>query len=279
VTEHATENIHPDASVDPSAAVDPGATIGPGVVIERGVIVGPNCTIGAGTRLRTRCIVVENVDMGEHNDVHPNAVIGGDPQDRAFDGAVRGSVEIGSRNIFREGATVSRSTGDGTPTRVGDDNYLMTGCHVGHNARLGNGVTMTTCASLGAHATVGDRCVCSSYVGVHQFTRVGELVMMRSSGGVSMHVPPYLVVSDINVAAGLNKVGLERSPDLTDEDRAQIKRVYRAIYRDRGAKSLERTVESLDATDLRPPARKFVDFVARTLADEGQHARGIIRHR
>jgi len=174
---------------------------------------------------------------------------------------------------------VQGRTGDGAPTRVGDDNYLMTACHVGHNAQLGNSVTMTNCASLAGHATVGDRCVFSGYVGVHQFTRVGELVMMRASGGVSMHVPPYLVVSDINVAAGLNKVGLERSPDLTDEDRAQIKRVYRAVYRDRGARSLERTVESLDATDLRPAARKFVDFIARALADEGRHARGIIRHR
>jgi len=72
--------IHPSATIHESASIDPSAIIGEGATIEADVIVGPSCTIGAGTRLRTRAIIVENVTMGEANDIHPYAVIGGDPQ-------------------------------------------------------------------------------------------------------------------------------------------------------------------------------------------------------
>lgn len=272
-------NIHPTADVDATAFVDPSSEIGEGVTIERNAVVGPNCVIGPRSRLRAGCQIVENVTMGTGNDVHPYAVIGGDPQDRGFDGTIRGVVEIGDRNVIREHVTINRSTGDGRATKLGSDNYMMTQTHIGHNAQVGSRVTMTNASSLAGHATVGDGCVLSSYVGIHQFTRVGELVMFRGNAGTSMHVPPYVLVSDINVIAGLNKVGLERNRDFTDEDRAQIKRAYRAVYRERSGRSIQRTIDELKALDLGPPARRFVDFIDESISETGRHARGIVKHR
>jgi len=228
--------IHPSATIHESASIDPSAIIGEGATIEADVIVGPSCTIGAGTRLRTRAIIVENVTMGEANDIHPYAVIGGDPQDRAFDENVRGIVIIGSRNIFREHVTISRSTGEGRPTSLGDDNFMMAQSHVAHNAQIGDRVTMANSTSLAGHSTLGDGCVLSGFVGLHQFTMVGEMVMFRAHAAASMHVPPYVIVSAHNLISGLNKVGIERNKEFTDEDRDQIKRVYRTVYRERGGR-------------------------------------------
>ena len=260
-----------------SAHIDPSATIGEGVVIERGAYVGPNCVIGNGTRLRISSIVAENVTLGADNDVHSFAVLGGDPQDRAFDGAIRGEVVIGDRNIFREGVTINRSTGTGRPTKIGDDNFLMTNAHLGHNAQIGNRVTMTNSSSLAGHATVGDGCVLSTGVGIHQFTRVGEMVMFRGHASVGMHVPPYVMVGAVNAISGLNKVGLDRNKAFTDEDRAQIKRVYRMVYRERGGASIHETIEKMRALELGAPALRFVDFIEESVNAEGPYARGIAR--
>lgn len=274
-----TATIHPDAQVHETATVHPTAEIGAGAVIEQGVIVGPNCSIGARTRLRPRVIVVENVTMGEDNDIHPYAVIGGDPQDRAFDGSVRGTVVMGSGNILREYVTINRSTGHGRPTTLGDNNFMMCGAHIAHNAKLGNRVTMANSASLAGHSTVGDGCVLSAFVGIHQFTITGEMIMFRTHSGVSMHCPPYVVVAEHNLISGLNRVGLERNPMFTDEDRDQIKKLYRAIYRERGGRSLEDTLGRLRGVTLGAPAKRFLDFIEDAIKLDKPYERGIVRQR
>lgn len=268
--------IHPTAEVDPSARIDPTSRIGAGARIEADVIVGPGCIVGPRTRLRPRSIIVEHTVLGVGNEVHPFVVLGGDPQDRAADPTKRNRVIIGDENIFREGVTIHRGTNDGPPTMVGSRCYMMVQSHIGHNARLGDGVTMANCAALAGHAHVGDNCVISAYAAIHQFTTVGEGVMLQGGGGVSMHVPPFVVVSaNVNDIAGLNKVGLRRNPSLTDQDRADVKRVFKAVYVDRGARSLETTVNRLSTLALAPAAVRFLDFLRMVLNDQPPRRRGL----
>lgn len=268
--------IDPSATIHPGARIDPTARIGAGANIEQDAIVGPHCTLGPGTRLRTRAILVEHVTMGEKNDVHPYAVLGGDPQDKSFDETRRGEVIIGDRNVIREYVTLNRSNWNGGPTRVGSGCYLMASCHLAHNAQIGDNVIMANGASLAGHARVGSGVVMSGFTMIHQFVDVGDGVMFRAGAGVGMHVPPFVVVAGENFIAGLNKVGLARNPSITRQDREEIKRLYRVMFREREATPINDVIARLRDEQWGPAATKFIEFCADAIAQEPPRRRGLV---
>src|SRR5260370_15072935 len=121
----------------------PRAVVGGDVEMDDGVEVGPFCfvdggvRIGAGTRLVSHVTILGNTTIGRDNVLHPNVVIGDEPQDVSYTGGPR-AVRIGDRNIFREGVTVHRGSEQGEVTIVGDDNYFMQNSHAAHDCRIGN---------------------------------------------------------------------------------------------------------------------------------------------
>lgn len=271
-----THRIHPTAEVHPSAIVHPSALIGEGCVIDAGAMVGPACVIGPRTRLRAHSVVVEHTSIGSDNDIHSFASLGGDPQDRAFKGDIRGELIVGDRNIFREGVTLSRATQNGPPTRIGHDNYFMAQSHVGHNCQVGDRNTFANSAVLAGHVRFGNGCVLSAFCAVHQFTNVGDGVMFQGGAMMGMHVPPYLLVTGISTIAGINKVGMKRNPALNDADRLHIKELVRAMFRDRGAAPMLATAEGLLASRAWGDAGKaFLGFIIASLKETGPRARGI----
>lgn len=262
------------AVIAPSARIHPSARVDAGAVIEDDVLVGPHCVVGARTRLRARSILVEHTTLGEDNDVHPYAVLGGDPQDKSFDRARRGELIIGDRNTFREGVTINRGNWNGPATRIGSGCYLMCQAHVGHNAMLGDNAVLANCACLAGHSRLGSGSVMSAFCAIHQFTEVGEGVMFRAHAAVSMHVPPYVVVGGANFVAGLNKVGLRRNPALTPIDRDEVKQVFRAMYR-RDAAPIEEVLRELEADAWGPAASHMILFVRNALSQTAPRNRGV----
>lgn len=266
-------------TVHPTAEIHPSAELGEGVEIGALAFVGPGCVVGAGSRLLRGAALLRNVELGEANEVGPYSVLGGNPQDRAYNDARPGRVVIGARNIFREYVTISRSTvkesGEGRDTRIGSDCMFMAGSHAGHNALVGDSVTFANGAVLAGHTSVGDRTMLSSGCGVHQFCRVGEGVMFQGIAGMSAHVPPFLVVADINLAVGLNVVGLRRA-GFSAEEREQVKAVFRAIYRERRGARLEERLRAAESISPAGPALRFLEFVRATLEDKPPHRRGLV---
>ena len=69
--------------------------VGPEVELAPGVEVGPFCLLDGAIRIGARTLLIGHVtilgevEMGEANVVHPNAVIGGEPQDLAYSGGLR----------------------------------------------------------------------------------------------------------------------------------------------------------------------------------------------
>ncbi len=275
MTTHAP-GIHPTARIDPGAMVDPSASIAENAVVERFAVVGPRCVIGPGTRLRAHSVVVEHTTLGAHNDVHPFAVLGGDPQDRAFKGDDRGTLVIGDRNIFREGVTLSRSSPTGPPTRIGNNNFFMAAAHVGHNCQVADNNTFANGAMLAGHVRMGSACVLSGGCAVHQFTNIGDGTMFQGGAMVGMHVPPYTIVTAVNTLAGINRVGMRRNPEFTQADREHVKHLFRAMYRDRGAAPMLATAQELLASRAWGPAgTRFLRFIIDALNEQGPRARGV----
>jgi len=269
-------NIHPEARVDPLARVHPTSRVGAGAVIEANAVVGPQCVIGAGTRLRTGSVIVEHTTLGEGNDVHPTCVLGGDPQDRAFTGEIRGELIIGDRNIFREGVTFNRGTGNGPPTRVGSGCMFMAASHAGHNCQIGDNCTFANGALLAGHVRMGAGVVMAGGTAVHQFTNIGDGVMFQGGAMVGMHVPPYMVLTGVNRIAGINRVGLRRNPAMAPRDREEIKELYKAVFRHRGAAPLLALAEELLAKrDWGLAGTTFLRFIVDALNEKPPRARGV----
>ena len=252
-------------SVHPTAHVDDSARLGEGVVVERGCVVGPGCVVGAGTRLMAGSMLVEHTTLGERNVLHPYAVLGGDPQDFKFtrDNGP-GELIIGDGNVFREQVTINRGAGAAGPTRIGSGCMFMAGAHAGHNAVVGDKVILANCASIAGHARVGDGCVLSAYCGVHQFTIVGEMAMFQGLTGASAHAPPFVILKEINIVAGLNRVGLRRSGKFTAQELGELKEAFRLIYRRRTP--MRDALAAADERTWTGPAARFLSFIREAMA-------------
>ena len=261
--------------IHPTAVVDPGARLGDDVEIGAYSIVESDVEIGAGTVLRPHAIVRRYTTMGTGNLVDSHAVLGGLPQDYKFDAESKTTLTIGDDNVFREGVTISRATGEGKVTIVGSGNYMMVGSHIGHNAVVSDRTIFVNCAVVAGHAHIGAGAILSAYCGVHQFCWVGDMVMMQGGAIMTMHAPPYVIAANpINAVAGLNVVGLRRAEHISAEDRAQIKEAFRLTYR--SGLTPAKALEQMDArTDWGEAADKFRQFVRRIVTAEGADKRGL----
>ncbi|MCJ7544641.1 MAG: acyl-ACP--UDP-N-acetylglucosamine O-acyltransferase [Phycisphaerae bacterium] len=261
--------IYPTAIVHPSAQVAEDVEIGPYCLVEADVSIGP------GTVLRDHVVVRRYTTLGRGNFVDAFVALGGEPQDLKFDPKTITYLRIGDDNIFREGVTISRATGQGQATVVGHKTYWMVGAHAGHDSVIEDQAILTNHAAVAGHATIGRRTILSAYAAVHQFCWVGEMVILQGNAGLSMHAPPYVMVADgVNHVVGLNLVGLRRAPDITETDRRQIREAFDLTYR----RGLDRqaVLEAMDAhSEWGQAAGKFRDFVHRVDAAKKPHNRGL----
>lgn len=244
--------IHPTAVIHPKARLDATVVVGPYTVIDEAVILGAHCVVGPHVHL------TGHTTIGAYNRFHAGSVIGDAPQDLKYhDEPTR--LRIGDHNVFRENVTVHRSNKLGEDTVIGSHNFLMGGCHVGHNSHLGDHVIMANGALLGGHVTVGDRAFLSGNCLVHQFTRVGTLAIMQGGAAISTDLPPFCVAQENNTLCGLNTVGLRRA-GLSAEQRLELKRLYHALFRS-GRKLSVAQAQAREEFNSEP-ARVLLDFIA-----------------
>lgn len=197
--------IHPSAVIEAGAQVDPSARIGPFCV------VGPNVVIGPEVELKSHVVVTGHTSIGAGTVVFSFAVIGEVPQDLKFKGEAS-RLEIGERNRIREHVTMNCGTeGGGGVTRIGDDGLFMAGCHIAHDAHIGNRVIVVNSAAIAGHCVLEDDVIVGGLSGIHQFVRIGRGAIIGAVTMVTNDVIPYgLVQAPRGELDGLNLVGLKR---------------------------------------------------------------------
>jgi UDP-N-acetylglucosamine acyltransferase len=216
-------SIHPAAIIDPKAEIDSDVEIGPYVVIEGQV------RIKRGTRVMAHAYLTGWTEIGEDNEIHPGAVLGGAPQDVAYKGQET-YLRVGNNNIIREHVQIHRGTAAGSSTVIGGNNFLMANAHVGHNCQLGSNVILANGALLGGYVEVADNVFISGNCVVHQFVRIGAYALMRGLSGTSRDVPPFAIIDWQHTVRGVNVVGLKRAG--FDETRIrQIREAFRILFR------------------------------------------------
>ena len=235
--ENAESNIHNTAIVHPNAKLGKDVVIGPGAVI------GENVEIGDGTQIGANVVIGGWTTIGKRCEIYPGASIGLEPQDLKFKGE-KSYCYVGDETVIREFVTISRATGEGEETRVGNNCLLQACTHVAHNCIVGNNVIMSNCAGLAGHAIVEDRVVIGGLAGVHQFVKIGRNAMVGGMAKVVQDIPPY-VIADGQPARviGLNSVGLSRA-GISEEVRRSLKQAFCIIYR--SGFSLSRAIEEME---------------------------------
>jgi UDP-N-acetylglucosamine acyltransferase len=233
--------IHPTAIVSPKAEV------------------GDEVEIGAHSVVQSHAIIEGAVRLGENNFIGHGAIIGGTPQDLSFAPETRSGIEIGNGNVIREHVTIHRGTAPDSLTKVGNDNLLMVGAHLGHNCAIGNKVIVANNCLLGGYVTVEDGAFLGGGCVFHQFMRVGRLAITQGLSGFGKDLPPFVVGAGVNKVVGLNVVGLRRA-GLGAEERAEIKAAFRLLYE--SGLNVNQALEQARGRSWGESAQAFFDFVA-----------------
>jgi len=246
-----------------SARIHPSSVVGDDVQLAADVQVGPFCLlegkirIGAGSRLISHVAIFGDTEIGAANVLHPNVVIGDEPQDIAYTGGPR-KVRIGNRNVFREGTTIHRGSERGEVTSIGDDNFFMQNSHAAHDCRIGNSTIIAGGALLAGWVEVSDRALVSGNCVVHQYTRIGRLAMMRGLSRTSRDIPPFCIMDGTHTLRGINAIGLRRIGFKATLIRA-LREVFLALFRKR--QNLKLALERIASEKLTPEAQEMIDFI------------------
>jgi UDP-N-acetylglucosamine acyltransferase len=215
--------IHPTAIIDPDCDLAEDVEVGPYALVRHGTILGARTKVDAH-------VLLEYTTAGADCEFSFGAAVGGAPQDLGYRGEPT-RVIMGDGNIVREYATIHRSTGEGTSTRLGDENLIMASTHLGHNCQLGDRICMATLSGISGHVVIEDNVTIGGMVGSHQKVRIGTMAMISGFSKLTQDVPPFSLVDGKPAkVVGPNLVGLRRS-GLSEEARRALQRAFRVIYR------------------------------------------------
>jgi len=260
--------IHPTAFVHPTAVFSDDVEIGAYSIVEADVV------IGSGTVLHEHAILRRYTTIGQNNIVDSYAVLGGVPQDFKFNPQTVSYLRVGDNNVFREGVTISRATGEGEATIVGNRTYWMTAAHAGHGAVVEDDAILVNGAALAGHTFLGRGAILSANVAVHQFCWVGERAMGQGNSATSMHIPPFALFAGANRVVSLNAVGMRRLEEVTGEDRRQIKEAFDLTYR--SSLTVSDALRAMDErTEWGWAGARFRDFVRRVISARPPFNRGL----
>ncbi|MFK7835598.1 MAG: acyl-ACP--UDP-N-acetylglucosamine O-acyltransferase [Sulfitobacter sp.] len=253
-------NIHPSAVIEEGAQIDATARVGPFCV------VGPEVVLGPDVELKSHTIVTGRTQVGEGTVIFSFSVIGEIPQDLKFKGEASDLI-IGKRNRIREHVTMNCGTeGGGGVTRIGDDGLFMAGCHIAHDAILGDRVIVVNSAAVAGHCIIEDDVIIGGLSGIHQFVRIGQGAIIGAVTMVTNDVIPFgLVQAPRGELDGLNLVGLKRR-GVARADITALRAAFQMLAQGEGTFH-DRARRLGDETES-DYVRQIVDFV---MADTGRH--------
>ena len=259
-----------------TACVDPRAELADDVEIGPYSLIGPDLKIGRGTRLLAQVCNFGETTLGEHNVVHPFAVLGGDPQDVSYHGSAT-RVEIGDHNLIREGVTINRgSEKEEGLTRIGSHNFLMAAAHVAHDCKLGDHITIANGSLMAGHVHVESHANISGGVAVHHYVTIGGYSFIGGQSRI-VHVVPRFMLGDGNPSRVrcINIVGLKRN-GISTAGIESLHEAHRLVFR--AKMSVRHAAEILESHGhMTLEIQSLLEFLRSQ--QEGKHGRGRERWR
>ncbi len=251
--------IHPSAVIHKTAQLGQNVTIGPNCVVESGVI------IGNGNVLVANVYIGKDVQIGDNNRFYPNCIIGGMPQILGLGADKKiGGLIIGDGNTIREQVTIHPSMHDGEFTKIGNNNLLMIGVHIGHDCILEDKLVMSNYTQISGHCKIETGVWLSGMVLMHQFITVGKWCYASGLAGINHDIPPFLIVSGHYPPKirGVNKRGLIRA-GLNEQQQKEVMDAYRRLYRS-GGTLLENAKVLAQQEGLDENVKAMVDMIMKS---------------
>jgi UDP-N-acetylglucosamine acyltransferase len=260
------------------AWVHESAVLGEDVELAPGVVVGADVVIGAGCRFAPNAVVLGPTLLGKENRVHSGAVLGDAPQDLGYEGEPT-RLEIGDRNVFREGVTIHRGAPKSTGrTRIGSDNLFMAMSHVGHDSVVedhcvfANAVLIAGHCHIESHVTIGGNSSMIQFATAGRFAFIGGLLPLRKD------VEPFMIhdraragTSAVTESRSVNIIGLERA-GFSEESIRRLRKAHRILFRDNdGSLNAEIRAQLEQADTLCPEVDELLAFL--TLKAAGRYGR------
>jgi UDP-N-acetylglucosamine acyltransferase len=309
--------IHPSAFVDPTARlaedvrVGAAAFVGPGVRLGRGCVLehhasvdghpekttevgercrlGPFAYVGAGVRMGRENVLHHHATIegdsavGSGNEVFPNAVIGGIPQDILYRKGQTTRLEVGDANVFREGVTINSGTFKETGlTKVGSRNLFLAAAHVGHDSIIEDDCILVNGVLLGGHVKVERGATVGGATPLPPFLTVGQYSYVGGFSRVTRDVPPFMSFQGIpGRVVGLNRVGLKRK-GFTDAAIAALENAHRVLFHPRRQESMSSVIATLESDgggSLTPEVRTLLDFLRASAAGKDGRAREVLHQK
>ena len=254
------------ANIHPSAVIEDGARIAPSAIVGPFCVIGSQGVLHADVVIKSHTVITGQTEVGEGTVIFSFAVIGEIPQDLKFKGEFSRLV-IGKRNRIREHVTMNCGTeGGGGVTKIGDDGLFMAGCHIAHDAILGNRVIVVNSAAVAGHCIIDDDVIIGGLAGIHQFVRIGRGAIIGAVTMVTNDVIPYgLVQAPRGVLDGLNLVGLKRR-GVARSDITALRAAFQMLAQGEG--TFHDRAQRLGDETGSDYVREIVDFV---MADTGRH--------
>jgi len=217
------------AEISKLATIERGAKIADDVKIGPFTYIGPHVRIGAGCVIEGNVTITGKTILGERNRVFPLAVIG----TSEGKGGEEGEVVIGVANSIREHATIYGGTSE-APTRIGDDNLVMIGCHIGAGAKLGNHGILINSTLIGAGAVLEDYVHTSGFIVIDPGVHVGAYTFTLGYTEINRDAPPYAMVQGTPFRVrGVNTEKLRRC-GFGDSSIKALKSAFHEIYNSSG---------------------------------------------
>lgn len=246
-------------NIHPSAVIEDGATIGADVRIGPFCVIGGEVVLGQGVELKSHVVIAGDTHIGDETVIFSFSVIGEIPQDKKFAGE-KTRLRIGKRNRIREHVTINTGTaGGGSETRIGDDGLFMAGCHIAHDAHIGDRVIVVNSSAVAGHCIIADDVIIGGLCGIHQFVRIGQGAIIGALSMVTNDVVPHgLVMGPRGKLDGLNLVGLKRK-GVARSDITALRAAFQMLKDGEGTFH-ERAARLADDTDS-ASVQQMVDFI------------------
>jgi len=202
-----------DVRVGPFSFLGPEVTAGPGTVIAN------NVTITGRTTIDSQCTFF------------PGCIIGSAAAGHDGPGRTAGACSIGKGNVIREHVIVEAGqTPDGPGTVIGENNLVMVGCQVGHDARLEGEGLFANFTRIEHHARVEKYVRTSGFTNINLYTTVGAYTFTTGYAGIDRDAPPYAIVQGYPFRVrAVNTENLRRC-GFDNQAIAELKGAFRALF-------------------------------------------------
>jgi UDP-N-acetylglucosamine acyltransferase len=172
-----------------------------------------------------------------------------------------GALEIGNENLIREYVTIHPSIYTDAATKIGNNNMLMVGVHLGHDCIVEDKTVISNVTQISGHCKIETGAWLSGSVLIHQFVTVGKWSYATAMAGLNHDVPPFLTISghyppEVRL---INERGMIRA-GLNEKQQKAVEDAFKFLYKKK--KPLLENAKALAAKrDLDENIKAIIDSI------------------